>query len=88
MVQDLLCGLAWCLAWCLVVVVRMYGVFWRGLPQQHIVGLHSLELYILVTNMSQFVAAGQTYIRLDVAPYKLALGHILVEEGADSSIVR
>ena len=86
--RSLLCGLAWCLAWCLVEVVGMYGVFWRGLPHQHIVGFHSLELYILVTNMSQFVAPGQTYIRLGVAPYKLALGHILVEEGADSSIVR
>ena len=71
-----------------VVVVEMYEVSWRGLPHQHIVGFHSLELYILVTNMSQFVAPGQTYIRLGVAPYKLALGHILVEEGADSSIVR
>ena len=31
-----------------VVVVRMYEVFWRGLPHQHIVGFHSLELYLLV----------------------------------------
>ena len=61
------------------VLVGMYEVFWRGLPHQHIVGFHSLELYILVTNMSQFVAASQTYIPLAVAPYKL--DHIRVEEG-------
>ena len=42
---------------------RCMESFWRGLPHQHIVGFHILELYILVLNMSQFVAGAKFIFR-------------------------
>ena len=49
-----------------VVVVEMYEVSWRGLPHQHIVGFHSLELYILEDSISVTICCGkrQSYIPL------------------------